>query len=188
MKRKVIAVTGGIGSGKSEVCAVLRSEGFVTVDCDELARQIADDMQVIAAVEQLLGSDCISNGAINRKKVRETVFADEKLLVAYSNIFHGRVKDRLNEQIKRANGTVFVEIAVIDAFDFHFDEIWLVESDAQTRIYRVTARDKVSAENVEHIINRQRYQTAYTRTLVNNGSFKQLRKQVLLALKQAQIV
>ena len=178
MKRKVIAVTGGIGSGKSEVCGILRSEGFTTVDCDELARQIADEPQVIAAVEQLLGSDCIENGAINRKKVRETVFADADLLQKYNAIFHERVRQRLNEQIQRADGTVFVEIAVIDAFDFHFDEIWLVESEQQTRIDRVTARDNVSAENVAHIMDRQHYSHC-TRVIHNDGSVEDLKKQVL---------
>lgn len=187
MKRKVIAVTGGIGSGKSQVLAILRSQGFATVDCDALSRQIADEKQVIAAVEQLLGSDCVTNGAINRQKVREVVFSDRNLLAKYNAIFHERVKNRLNEQIQRANGIVFVEIAVLDAFEFHFDEIWLVASEQQTRIERVTARDGVTVQNVEHIMKRQ-YYADYTRTISNDGSVDELCKQVFLALKEAQIV
>ena len=187
MKRKVVAVTGGIGSGKSEVCGILRQMGYATVDCDVLARQIADEKEVIAAVERLLGADCLTNGTINRAKVREIVFKDENLLKRYDEIFFGRVRQRLTDEITNANGTVFVEIAVIDAFEFHFDEIWLVECEPNVQIERVTARDNVSAENAMHIMKRQHYPNA-TWVLHNDGSVEQLREQVISALKRAKIV
>ena len=181
MKRKVIAVTGGIGSGKSEVCKLLREMGFATVDCDALARHIADEPQVVAAVEQLLGRDCVSNGVINRAKVREIVFADADLLKKYDEIFFERVRQRLSETVEGNDGTIFVEIPVIDAFEFAFDEIWLVESPEKSQIDRVTVRDKVSAENVKHIMKRQRY-PKFTRVLVNDGSINELKNKVLEAL------
>ena len=182
MKRKVVAVTGGIGSGKSAVCKILSEMGYVTVDCDVLARQIADEPQVVAAVEQLLGSDCVTNGAINRAKVREIVFRDEQLLKKYDGIFFERVRQRLTEIVEATSGCVFVEIAVIDAFEFAFDEIWLVESPEKTRIDRVTARDNVSAENVVNIMARQRYAKSQVRLIVNNGSLDELKQQVFSAL------
>ena len=187
MKRKIIAITGGIGSGKSEVTCILREMGYATVDCDELARRIADEPQVVAAVEHLLGAESVTNGAINRAKVRERVFADENLLKKYDEIFFGRVKQALNDFVERTEGAVFVEIAVIDAFEFRFDEIWLVESPVQTRIDRVTVRDGVSAANVEHIMKRQRYGN-FTRVIRNDGSIAELKEQVLLALEGAKIV
>ena len=187
MKRKIIAITGGIGSGKSEVIRILREMGYATVDCDALARQIADEPSVIAEVEHLLGSDCVSDGAINRAKVREIVFKEEKLLKKYDEIFFERVRQRLNEQIAATRGSVFVEIAVIDAFDFHFDEIWLVESLEQTRIDRVRQRDGVTAENVKHIMSRQRYDGTYARVIVNDGSIEQLRERVLSAIETSGI-
>ena len=182
MKRKIVAITGGIGSGKSAVAQFLRKMGYQTVDCDALARVIADDESVVAAVEQLLGSESVSNGAINRKKVREMVFADADLLKKYDGIFHERVRQCLEEIVKQSSATVFVEIPVIDAFEFHFDEIWLVESSQEARIARVTARDGVSAENAVNIMSRQRYDGVYTRTITNNGSIDELNRQVLAAL------
>ena len=182
MKRKVVAVTGGIGSGKSEVCKILREIGFTTVDCDALAKQIAEEKSVVAAVERLLGSDCVIGGTINRAKVRETVFKDEQLLKKYDEIFFERVRERLNEIVEGENGAVFVEIAVIDSFDFDFDEIWLVESAKKTRIARVTARDGVSKQNVLNIMSRQRYNKAHTRLVANDGSIDELKQRILAAL------
>ena len=187
MKRKVVAITGGIGSGKSEATRLLREMGYTTVDCDTLARQIGNEPQVVAAVERLLGSDSVSNGAINRAKVRETVFKDGQLLKKYDEIFFERVRQRLNEIVEDISDTVFVEIPVIDAFEFGFDEIWLVECEQKSQIDRVTARDGVTAENVEHIMNRQHY-PKFTRVISNDGTLEQLREQVLWALKDAQIV
>lgn len=182
MKRKVIAVTGGIGSGKSEVCAILRDLGWKTVDCDQLARQVADDPTVISEVANLLGSQYVTNGVIDRKKVRETVFNNSEILQKYNAIFFERIRDRLSEIVAQTAGTLFVEIAVIDAFDFPFDEIWLVECDEQTRIERVTARDKVSAENVLGIVSNQHYGDGYALAIINNGDLAYLRQQVLDAL------
>ena len=184
MKRKVVAVTGGIGSGKSEVCKILREMGFATVNCDELARQIANEPSVIAAVEHLLGAESVTNGAINRSKVREIVFTDEVLLKKYDEIFFNRVQQRLSEIIEHTDGDVFVEIPVIDAFEFGFDEIWLIESSASAQIERVTARDGVSVQNVEHIMKRQCY-PKYTKVIRNDGSVEELKEQVFFALKGA---
>ena len=188
MKRKIIAITGGIGSGKSVVAQFLREMGYQTVDCDALAREIADDPSVVAAVERLLGSECISDGVINRRKVRETVFADENLLKKYDEIFFERVRQRLEETVRQSCSTVFVEIPIIDAFEFDFDEIWLVESEQKTRIDRVTARDGVAVENAIGIVSRQRYDGVYDRVLTNDGSVDELFEHVLSALKASGLI
>lgn len=182
MKRKVIALTGGIGSGKSTVARILREMGYQTVDCDNLAREIADETTVVSAVERLLGSESVLNGAINRHKVREMVFADENLLREYNTIFHERVRQRLVELVEQVSGTIFVEIAVIDAFEFHFDEIWLVDCPQKTRIERVTSRDNVTADNATKIMARQHYDGDYTRVFTNDGTIDELKAQVTNAL------
>ena len=183
MKHKVIALTGGIGSGKSAVAQILRHMGYQTVDCDIIAREIANEPSVVAAVEQLLGSESVIDGAINRPKVREIVFADGNLLKKYDAIFHGRVRQRLMELVEQASATIFVEIPVIDAFEFPFDEIWLIECLQSTRIERVAARDGVSADNVRNIMAKQHFDGNYTRILVNNGSLDDLKTQVIAALR-----
>ena len=183
MKRKLIAITGKIGSGKSAVSRILREMGFKTVDCDDLAKQIADKPEVVEQVELLLGSKCVSNGKLNRKAIREMVFDDVNLLNKYQQIFFDGVKTLLIDTLAtlQKEKVVFVEIPVLDAFPFDWDAIWRVESDGETCVKRVTARDNVSAESVFATLSSQKdYDCDYL--IVNNGDLEQLRKSVHIIL------
>lgn len=178
MKRNAIALTGGIGSGKSAVGNYLRQKGFVVVDCDQLSRQIATEPQVLSQVEDLLGQGFVVNGQLDRAKIRNVVFCDKLLHQQYSQIFHNRVKQVLIDTIEQSNGVVFVEIPLIDAFDFGWQQIWLVERDLQTRVDAVVKRDGVSAQNVMNIVSKQQIATNYTVKIDNNGTLDDLFKQV----------
>ena len=183
MKPKVIALTGKIGSGKSTVARILRDMGYSTVDCDGLAKQVAEDPAVVKRVEQLLGSGYVVNGQLNRKLIREMVFGDEKLLKDYEQIFFDGIKSLLIEKLASLHEckAVFVEIPVLDAFTFNFDEVWRVESNEQTCVSRVMARDNVSANSVRAMLSNQK---AYDCACIieNNGNEEDLRQSVKQAL------
>ncbi|MCH5153127.1 MAG: dephospho-CoA kinase [Clostridiales bacterium] len=185
MKRKVIALTGKIGSGKSAVSRILRNLGYETVDCDELAKQVAKKPEVVKRVEQLLGSECVVDGELNRKAIRETVFSDANLLKQYEQIFFDGVKALLTEKLATLKDAkaVFVEIPVLDAFFFNWDEIWRVESSEQACISRVVKRDNVSAENACATLNSQKVYSC-TYVIENNGSMEQLEEAVHIILSK----
>ena len=178
MKRNAIALTGGIGSGKSAVGNYLRTNGFVVVDCDQISRQIATEPQVLQQVEKLLGDGFVVDGQLDRAKIRNVVFADKVLHQKYSQIFHNRIREVLMDTIEQSNGVVFVEIPLIDAFDFGWHQIWLVERNLQTRVDAVVKRDGVSAQNVLNIVSKQQIATNYTQKIDNNGTLDQLFAQV----------
>lgn len=188
MKRKVIAITGKIGSGKSEVSRFLRDMGCKTVDCDVLAKQIADNPNVVAQVEQLLGCQCVVNGKLDRKAIRKIVFSDVNLLKQYQQIFFNGVKALLVETLAKLGDVkvVFVEIPVLDAFEFGWDEVWRVESSVQTCVARVTARDKVSEDSVHATLDSQKTY-ACDCVIVNNGNLEQLRQSVHMILSEKRL-
>ena len=71
MKRKVIAICGGIGSGKSVVGNILRNCGYTVLDCDKIARDVADLPETVLAVKKLLGTNAATNdGKLNRGYIR----------------------------------------------------------------------------------------------------------------------
>ena len=182
MKRKVIAITGGIGSGKSTVAEILRGMGFVVLDCDKIAAEVSHDEQLLVEVSALLGKDCVADGKLQRKVVRERVFGNDALYTSYCNLFWERTKNALVSRLDGLCGNVFVEIAVFDAFPFLWDEVWLVQSDKQTRLHRVTARDNVSEQNVLEIMSKQNFPREVTCTIQNDGNIDDLKSAVLSAL------
>lgn len=190
MKRKIIAVTGGIGSGKSAVICILRNMGYDTLDCDDLAREVSARADVVERVGNLLGSEFVTNGRLNRSAIRSKVFADSEILQRYNGIFFGETRKLLSERIdglnRRAadNSPIFVEISVFDAFTFDWDAVWLVECGLSERKRRVMERDGVSAQNVDDVISRQKICSEYTLTIVNDGSLELLETSVENALEQ----
>lgn len=183
MKRKVVAITGGIGSGKSEVSSILRSRGYMTISCDELATEVSFRPHVIEEVRKLLGDKFVTHNQLNRKAIRERVFSNEETLRKYNAIFFNAVKNLLNERLQNEQGIVFVEIPVFDAFDFQWDAVWQIEADVETRIDRAMKRDNATRDNLEEIIARQYVCKSYTLKINNCGSLNDLQMEVDKAIK-----
>ena len=77
-KKVLTAVSGGIGSGKSVVCAVLRAMGYQVYDCDSRARMLMDnDKAIVARIADEVARDAVDvAGAIDRRRLADIVFND----------------------------------------------------------------------------------------------------------------
>ncbi len=188
MKRKVIAITGFIGSGKSTASAILRQWGYKTVDCDQLAAEISQQPQVVQQVQNLLGEGYVTDGKLDRRKIRDKVFADAQLLQRYQSLFFDGVHSRLQQIASQCDGPLFVEIAVLGAFDFCWDEVWQIQSDRDALVFRVVNRDGVTENNVLDVLARQSDVAAPTRIILNNGTEAELRAQLRRALAEADLL
>ena len=186
MKRKVIALTGYIGSGKSTVASILRQWGYKTVDCDAIAREISEQSDTVEKVAQLLGKEYAPNGKLDRVAIREKVFSDAQLLIRYQSLFFDGVKARLQSIAEQTDDTLFVEISVFYAFDFAWDEVWLVQCNAELSVTRVTARDGVSEQSVQNTLARQQLPPP-DRIIFNDGNVQQLQNALKIALQQANL-
>lgn len=76
------ALTGGIASGKSTVCSLLRIHGFEVIDADAIAKTLLESLK--EEVVKLFGKEILYNGAIDRKRLADIIFSSkekEKLLM-----------------------------------------------------------------------------------------------------------
>lgn len=99
-----IALTGGIGSGKSTVARLLEAKGAVVVDADAIAREIVEPGQpALAEIREAFGPDIIdADGRLDRARLAEIVFADADALGRLNGITHPRIAERSAELLARA--------------------------------------------------------------------------------------
>lgn len=161
-RQRIIAITGGIGSGKSVVCRILRSMGYPVYDCDSRARFLQDtDAEMRRRIAFDVTFDAINpDGSLNRQALAECVFADPEKLCALNRIVHGTVAEDLCRHIEgdiSGKNLFFVETAILyeSGFDRLVDEVWEVTAPEDVRISRVMSRSGLSAEQVRARIESQ---------------------------------
>jgi len=184
-----IGVTGGIGSGKSAVCAVFERLGVPVLYADAIAREISDaDTAIKKKIATLLGPQSYtSNGTLNRTYVASLVFSNKKLQQQLNAIVHPKVEREIEARIGRLKGSppfVVVEAALIyeAGLDALLDAVVVVDAEEDARIRRVVKRDGVSAEDVRKRIGAQWNQAQKLSradiVIRNNGSLSELEIQV----------
>ena len=103
----LVGLTGGIGSGKSTVSAMLATRGAVIVDADALARELqAPGSPVLERMAERFGPNIIrDDGSLDRPAVAEIVFNDETALKALNDIVHPALGVEITRRIDEARGT-----------------------------------------------------------------------------------
>jgi len=138
----VVALTGGIGSGKSTVSEFFARLGALVIDADQLARMVIErGTDGFAEVLLRFGDDIILNGDLDRKKLAEIVFSDEKARKDLEAIIHPRVQaifadavaDLDQDDILIYEIPLLVETDAAEKFDF----VVTVESDIELRKARL---------------------------------------------------
>lgn len=141
----VVALTGGIGAGKSTVAQNFAELGALVVDADQLAR-IAIERGSDGFAEVLLrfGDDIILNGDIDRKKLAEIVFSDDAARKDLEKIIHPRVQAIFAEVVEdlEQDDILIYEIPLLAETDAaeKFDYIITVEADIELRTARLLKR------------------------------------------------
>lgn len=158
---ELIAITGGIGCGKSIVSLILKEMGYEVYDCDWKAKYLMDNSPTIKnCLKSVFGNDIIIGGAINRSKLANIVFNNKEKLVKLNNIVHFSVKeDLISWKLEYSHKKLlFVETAILyqSGLDSIVDEVWEVNAPLEIRIERVMKRNNISRQDVLSRIESQK--------------------------------
>lgn len=160
---KLIAVAGGIGSGKSVICRMLRVMGYEVYDCDTMAKALMDRSgRMKQRIAGEIGEEAImmpadnawETAVIDRRRLSAIVFSDKEKLSRLNAIVHGEViadvKRWRDGKMVGGKNVVFVESAVLYTSGLHreVDAIWYVSASESTRIERAMARDNATREQI----------------------------------------
>ncbi|NTW54456.1 MAG: dephospho-CoA kinase [Chlorobaculum sp.] len=189
----LVGVTGGIGSGKSTVCAMLAEMGCELFEADRIAKELQlENPEVISGIEELFGREVYSRDAlgklqIDRKIIASVVFSDPEKLAALNRLIHPKVREAFISEVKRCaregKRILCKEAAILfeAGADRDLDRIIVVAAGNGLRLERAVARGMERAEAQkrmqaqwpqEKLIERAHY------VIFNDGTLEELRSQV----------
>ena len=141
----IVALTGGIGSGKSTVGQIFQDLGAIVTDSDQLARDVVERGttgfdQIIAA----FGDEVLKNGDLNRAALADLVFKDPAKRKQLEQITHPLIRKAFTKIVESANGDSIVvnqiPLLVESNHDYKFDHVITVSASEAVRIERLLKR------------------------------------------------
>ena len=159
----VIGLTGGIGTGKSEVARLLQSLGASVISADEVGHEAyAPDSESWREVVDTFGKEILQpSGEIDRQKLGAIVFSDPQQLEKLNAIMHPRmarmVADRIQVLRDQGASTVVVEAALLfeAGWDSLVDEVWTTDSSVESVVERLQARNGMDEKEARRRIDSQ---------------------------------
>ena len=176
----VIGLTGGIGTGKSEVTRIFQELGAVLINADQIGHQAyTPHSEIWQEVVKAFGEEILQpGGEIDRKKLGSIVFADPDQLTRLNQIMHPRMARMVAQQIQelreQGEDVVVVEAALLfeAGWDSLVDEVWSTESPEESIIKRLQSRSGLSQEEAKKRIDSQmsaEERTSRSQVVVDNS-------------------
>ncbi len=141
-QNKKIAVTGGIGSGKSEFCRILKHKGYPVFSCDEISDELWQSEDYTAGLKELFPA------CKTKREIATFVFRNEAALARLNAYAHPRIMEEL---LRRMEGEIcFAEVPLLfeGGYESLFDGVIALIRPAEARIAAVQARDGLGREEI----------------------------------------
>ena len=162
MSRFVVGLTGGIASGKSALTREFEALGVTVVDADVVAREVVEPGPVLSTIAERFGTHVLQpDGRLDRRALRELVFADEALRLALEVITHPAIRERLHQRCLAAEGPyVIAAIPLLTEAGGRgvyswLDRIVVVDTPVEVQHARLMQRDGISTELADRMIAAQ---------------------------------
>ncbi|WP_421355795.1 dephospho-CoA kinase [Pseudocitrobacter faecalis] len=155
-----VALTGGIGSGKSTVADAFSHLGINVIDADILARQVVEPgTPALDAIVEHFGPQTLTpDSALNRRVLRERIFANPDEKAWLNALLHPLIQRETQQQMAQATSPYVlwvVPLLVENNLASRADRVLVVDVTRDTQILRTMQRDQVSREHAEHILAAQ---------------------------------
>ncbi|GKQ97867.1 dephospho-CoA kinase [Aeromonas hydrophila] len=156
----VVAITGGIGSGKTTVANQFAELGIEVVDADVIAREVVEPgTPALAAIAAHFGSDVITpDGQLDRRWLRERVFTDPQAKGWLNALLHPLIRTEMQRQCAAARSPyclLVVPLLVENRLTALANRVLVIDVDEATQIERTCRRDGVSHEQAQAILAAQ---------------------------------
>ena len=156
----IVGVTGGIGSGKSAATYIFQKLGVDVVDADEVARDVVkpNAPALNAIVESFGESILLSDGHLDRAKLRDIIFSDEESKQALNGIMFPAIRQELIRQLSEAKSSYVILSAPLlleNKLQKYTNRILVIDVPVETQVERACKRDDVNEKQIRAIIASQ---------------------------------
>lgn len=156
----IVALTGGIGSGKTTVANEFAALGVPVVDADIIARQVVEPgTSALETIALHFGKEILNvDGSLNRNYLRETIFSNFEQKKWLNALLHPLIQKETQKQLKRVNYpyVIWVVPLLIENNICHLaDRVLVVDVTKEEQILRTIERDNISREQAINILNAQ---------------------------------
>lgn len=203
-KTVVIGITGGIGTGKSEVAKIIREKGYVVLSSDEIAKDLmANDDNLKTNLKNLFGDEVYDkSGSLNKSFLASKIFGNSEIHKDNLNRMNALVHPRVIQELinkaeyysQQGEEMIFNESALIfeAGLDEGYDAIIVVDAPEELRIGRVMksrgmSKDKI-LERMDEQISQHEKKKAADFVIDNSGDINQLQQSVEFILQVAKAI
>ncbi|UXI01655.1 dephospho-CoA kinase [Photobacterium sp. TY1-4] len=183
----VVGLTGGIGSGKSTVADLFAHYDIDIIDADMIAREVVEPgTPGLQAIVEKLGSDILlTDGTLDRAKLRQAIFNDSALKHWLNNLLHPMIREKMQAGIHQAQSPyclLVIPLMVENNLQAMVHRLLVVDVTEEVQIARTRQRDQVDDDHVRKILaaqaTRQARLDAADDVISNNGSSQDLQAAV----------
>lgn len=183
----IIGLTGGIGSGKTEVSNLFAKLGVPIIDADSIAKKTTEPDQL--AYKEIINHFphpiTLANGLLDRAKIREIIFNDPQERIWLEKLLHPLIRQKIVDEVSKLKSLYCIVVIplLVESNSYSFiNRILVVDTEPTLQVERVKTRDNVSATEVKAIVDTQigredRLNAAHD-IILNNGTFENLVNQV----------
>ncbi len=155
-----IGLTGGIGCGKSTVCKIFSDLGVPIIDTDALARQaVTPGSECLNRLVQNFGNDILlTDGILDRKKLRDIVFTDNQKLKELESIVHPEIRRLLRQQLNTISSPyviIAIPLLIEKSWNNDVDRILVVDCSEESQTARASSRDNRQPSDIQKIMDAQ---------------------------------
>ncbi|HID4046267.1 TPA: dephospho-CoA kinase [Pluralibacter gergoviae] len=174
-----VALTGGIGSGKSTVANAFAARGVNVIDADIIAREVVEPgTPALGAIVEHFGPQMLlADGSLDRRRLREKIFSQPEEKQWLNALLHPQIQQETQRRMRQATSAYVlwvVPLLVENKLWTRADRVLVVDVSKETQLARTVARDGVSRQHAENILAAQATREARLAVaddvIDNNGS------------------
>jgi len=182
--KHAIALTGGIATGKSTVCSLLKLHGFLTIDADTIAHKLLDENSTTVA--QLFGEQYVQDGHVQRKELGKIIFTNEENKLKLEAFIHPLIKEAIEKEARifeEQGKPYFIDIPLFfETMHYPISRSVVVYTPKALQIQRLMQRDGIDENEallkISNQMDIEEKKALATFVIDNSSTLKNLQKEV----------